>query len=315
MLALAPALFLTLAAGTGLYLGGAVLHPQRRSFTDADVQNADRMAERNAAGREDLEVTAPDGVKLRGWKFRAGAGNAGDAQPGAAEPTGDWVLLFHGVSDHRGGMLGYAGTLLRRGYHVVTMDARGHGQSEGAMVTYGWKEREDTRAVMDALLAREEVHCLFLLGESMGAAVALQAAAAEPRAAGVVAESAFASLKEVSYDYSGLRISHWLGRTLLRPAAAVALRRAEKEGGFRAEDVSPERAVAARAFPVLLICGIRDRNIPPRHTQKIYRAAIGPKEVWLVPGAPHTGAFGTAPQEFEHRVTDFFARIHAARSE
>jgi hypothetical protein len=144
----------------------------------------------------------------------------------------------------------------------------------------------------------------------MGASIALQAAALEPRVAGVVAESAFANLKEVSFDYAGLHVSHWLGRTLFRPASWLALSGATKEGGFRAEDVSPEKAVAARPFPVLLICGTRDRNIPPRHTKRIFEAASGLKEMWLVPGAGHSAALGAAPQEFEQRVVKFYRALH-----
>ena len=178
------------------------------------------------------------------------------------------------------------------------------------MATYGWLERHDTRAIADALYATEKVHCLFFLGESMGGSIALQSAAVEPRVDGVVAESAFANLKEVSFDYAGLRVSHWLGRTIFRPVSWFALSGAQKEGGFRADQLSPEKAVAERAFPVLLICGKKDRNVPPRHTQRIYRAAKGPKEMWLVPGAGHTEALGKQPGEFERRVTAFFRGIH-----
>jgi uncharacterized protein len=95
----------------------------------------------------------------------------------------------------------------------------------------------------------------------------------------------------------------------------VALREAEQEGHFRAEDVSPEHAVAARPFPVLLICGLRDRNIPPRHTQAIYAAAIGPKEIWLVPNARHTQSLGNAPQEFERRMIAFFTSVSEAKAQ
>jgi uncharacterized protein len=128
-----------------------------------------------------------------------------------------------------------------------------------------------------------------------------------------VAESAFRDLREVSYDFAGMYTSALLGKTLLRPIAILAVRSGEREGGFRAEDVSPEKAVAARAFPVLLICGLEDHNIPPRHTQAIYAAAIGPKEMWLVPGAGHTQVQGRAPEEFERRVTQFVGALHAAK--
>src|SRR5580704_2911791 len=93
------------------------------------------------------------------------------------EPTGDWVLLFHGVADNRMGVLEHALVLLSAGYDVVMMDARAHGASDGAMATYGWLERNDTRAIVDSLEATERPRHLFALGESMGAGIALQSAA------------------------------------------------------------------------------------------------------------------------------------------
>lgn len=221
-------------------------------------------------------------------------------------------MLFHGVADNRAGMLGYAGFLLRDGYSLVMMDARAQGASGGQIATYGWKERYDTRSIVTSLYANDKVRCLFALGESMGAAIALQSAAVEPRIAAVVAESSFSNLQEVSYDYAGFHISPWLGKTLFLPADWMAIRMMEKEGGFRAEDVSPEEAVARRAFPVLLICDGNDHTIPCRHTEAIYRAAKGPKQIWIVPRAVHTGAFGEARGAFERRVSEFFAGIRSS---
>jgi len=208
------------------------------------------------------------------------------------------------------GEMSYAQMLLHRGYSVIMMDARGQGASEGSMVTYGWKERDDMRVVIDEFLMTERPHCVFLLGESMGAAVALQFAGIEPRVAGVVAESSFRNLREVTYDYAGLHWSPLLGKTLFRPASMAAVPRMEKEGGFRASDVSPERSVTMRAFPVLLICDKSDKTIPCRHSEAIYAVAAGPRNLWEVPGADHTGAFGASPLEFERRVITFFEEIH-----
>ncbi len=295
------ALLALLAAGAGKLLGGGVLHPRRLELNAKLVARADQVFARVGAWREDFDVRAPDGVLLRGWKVRP------------RQPNGDWVLLFHGVADNRVGMLAYAEFLLRAGYSVLLMDARAHGASEGQMATYGWKERYDTRAVVDALESSEKPRRLFALGESMGAAIALQSAAVEPRIAGVVAEAAFSDLREVSYDYAGLRISPWLGRTIFRPAEFVALGSVEKRGGFKAEDVSPQRAVAQRAFPILLICGAHDRNIPCRHSRRILAAAVGPKHLWVVPGAGHTAALGQAPEEFERLVLAFFDSVPLAR--
>jgi hypothetical protein len=149
----------------------------------------------------------------------------------------------------------------------------------------------------------------------MGAAVALQAAAVDPRIEAVIAEGAFRNLHEVMFDYAGLRWSALLGKTVFRPAAILAVHEAEQQGGFRFDDVSPEASVAMRKFSVMLISGLSDHNIPKRHAQAIYSAASGPKELWLVPRAHHQGALKTAPQEFQQRVLRFLSSSQVTHDE
>ncbi|HKW87210.1 MAG TPA: alpha/beta fold hydrolase [Candidatus Acidoferrales bacterium] len=285
-----------IAGAIGEHLGPWILRPMRKPLNPALVTKADAIFARDGVKREEFDVRAQDGVMLRGWKVRA------------RTPNGDWVLLFHGIVDNRAEMATYADFLLRAGYSTVMMDSREQGASGGELATFGWRERWDTKKIVDELYATEKPKNVFELGESMGGAIALQSAAVDRRIRAVVAEASFASLQEVSYDYAGLDVSPTLGRTLLRPASYLALRSAEIEGGFHASDISPEKAVASRAFPVLLICGTSDNIIPCRHSQMIYAAATGPKELWIVTGAGHTGAFGTEPSEFERRVLEFFRK-------
>jgi pimeloyl-ACP methyl ester carboxylesterase len=165
------------AAAAGIF-APYILHPLRREITADEMKSADQAFAQIGATRTDLVVTACDGVVLRGWKVLA------------AHPKGNWVLLLHGRSQNRLSMMGYARFLLNSGYSVVMMDARAHGESGGLISTYGHVERHDVKAVMDALTASENVDHAYALGESMGAAVALQAAAVDPRIEGVIAEGA-----------------------------------------------------------------------------------------------------------------------------
>jgi uncharacterized protein len=258
------------------------------------------MLQHTEATKEDFTVRASDGVMLHGWKVRP------------QTPNGNWVLLFHGIADNRTGNSGHAEFLLRHGYSVVMVDARAQGESGGDMATFGWKERYDTVAITDALYASEKVSHLYALGVSMGAAIALQSAAIEPRIEAISAEDPFANLREVSYDYAGLHAGAWLGKSLFRLAPMIAMHSVEKEGGFKPEDASPENAVAERPFSVLLICGARDHTIPCRHAKRIYKAARGPKELWVVPGAEHASALGRVPEEYEARVVSFFQKASVA---
>jgi alpha-beta hydrolase superfamily lysophospholipase len=268
----------------------------RRPLTADLLREADASFAHSRAHREDFQVTAPDGARLRGWKVRP------------QEPNGSWVLLFHGVADNRLGVIGQSEILLRAGYSVVMMDQRAHGESGGAIATYGWLERQDTRAVVDALASSEHPAHIFALGESMGAGIALQSAGADSRIEAVAAEAPFASLREASYDYAGFQEYPLLGKTLFAPGAWMMLYRGGKLAGFPAAGVSPEQAVATRNFPVLLICDEADTTLPCRHAKRIYAAARGPKSLWMVPGAFHTAALGFAPDEFRERVLDFFGQ-------
>lgn len=304
-----------LAAVAGWLVAPWYLHPIRRELTPDLVREADASFAVTHSRREDFDVRAPDGVHLRGWKVTP------------PNPNGSWVLLFHGVADNRVGVIGQSEFLLRAGYSVVLMDARGHGASEGSIATYGWLERNDTKAIIDELYASFVNPCtvkqwfgpgtpdctrgtpkhIFALGESMGAGIALQSAAVDPRIEAVVAEASFANLREAAYDYAGLRKYPWLGKTLLRPFSWALLYRGERLTGFPLTEISPMKAVASRAFPVLLICDEKDEALPCRHTQMIYNAARGPKQLWVVPGAYHTAALGFYPEEFQRRVLSFFA--------
>src|SRR6266403_3791636 len=301
------------AAVAGWFVGPAFLHPIRRELTPDLIHEADVSFAVTGSTREDFDVRAPDGALLRGWKVRP------------QNPNGSWVLLFHGVADNRVGVIGQSEFLLRAGYSVVMMDARAHGASGGPIATYGWLERNDTRAIIDALILSELEPCMtvqwagssrtpctapkhiFALGESMGAGIVLQSAAVDPRIEAVVAEAPFANLREGTYDYAGLRKSPWLGKTLFAPFTWTLLYHDEKLAGFPVAEVSPQKAVAARAFPVLLICDEKDVALPCRHSEMIYAAARGPKQLWVVPGAFHTAAYGFFPEEFRRRVLSFFA--------
>lgn len=320
-----------LAAVAGWIVAPWYLHPIRRELTPDLIREADASFAVTHSQREDFDVRAPDGVLLRGWKV---------VPP---NPNGSWVLLFHGVADNRVGVIGQSEFLLRAGYSVIMMDARGHGASEGSIATYGWLERNDTKVIVDGLIGSEVARYadgqlrngkwklvpfevlsshqpirppdplpgapkhIFALGESMGAGIALQSGVADSRIEAVVAEASFANLREATYDYAGFRKYPWLGKTLLAPFSWTLLYRGEKLTGFPLAEISPVKAVASRAFPVLLICDEKDEALPCRHTQMIYSAARGPKQLWVVPGAYHTAAFGFHPEEFRQRVLSFFA--------
>lgn len=268
----------------------------RRSLTSGDAAAFAQRIQSLHATVQDVSITAPDAAVLRGWMVRPQQSN------------GNAVVLLHGLGDNRLGMTGYAQLLLAHGFTVLLPDARAHGLSGGTLATYGLIERQDIRQWTELLREETGAHCVYGMGESMGAAELLQSLSAGAPFCAVVAESAFASFREIAYDRMGqpFHLGSWVGRTVLRPLVKIAFLRARWKYGLNMQQVSPEAAVARTHVPVFLIHGQIDGNIPLRHSRRIH--ALSPQTVlWEVPGADHCGAIAAAPKEFENRLLGWFA--------
>jgi dipeptidyl aminopeptidase/acylaminoacyl peptidase len=113
----------------------------------------------------------------------------------------------------------------------------------------------------------------------MGAAVALQAAADDPRIDAVVAVSPFSDLRTIVEERAPFFAT--------RRDIARAFELAEQRANFRADEVSPLASAVNIKVPALIIHGARDRKTPPEHSQRIFAALRAPKELILVPNRGH----------------------------
>ena len=297
-------LYLGVCAVGGIDLADGTLHPVRRTLTNQESTAFTSTVHALRGELQDVSITTPDQVILRGWLLRPTAGN------------GKAAIVLHGLADNRLGMIGYAELLLAHGYTVLVPDARAHGASGGDLATYGLLEREDIHRWVDFLSKATEPGCIYGMGESMGAAELLQSLQVESRFCAVVAESPFSTFREIAYDRMGqpFRLGPWVGSVMLRPMVEIAFLRVRWKYGLDMQRVSPEDAVAQSHIPVLLIHGQFDGNIPVRHSQAIH--GVAPQTVlWEVPRADHCGAMSTAPQEFESRVLGWFERSAIAHKE
>jgi uncharacterized protein len=229
----------------------ALLHPARRPVTVP-----------TPVGAHDV-VLQGDGVRLRGWQFQDHKLSVGT------------VIFLHGSADNRAAGVGVARHLSQRGFGVLAYDGRAHGESEGGACTYGFFEKRDLRRVIDTIGQRP----IILFGTSLGAAVALQAAAEDDRISGVVAVSSFSDLRTVATE----RAPFFATRREIDEAFSLA----EKQAGFEVNAVSPVAAASQIRVPVLLIHGANDRETPPDHSRRIYQALRGEKRLLIVPGRGH----------------------------
>ena len=249
----------------------AVLHPHRRRVTRTPPLRHETLSFEN------------DGVTLAGWAFRADPSRRG------------WLVYLHGIADNRESGIGFAQRFVPQGYDVLVYDSRAHGESTGSAVTYGVREKEDLRKALDAVGAERAI----LFGCSLGASVALQAAAGDPRVAGVIAQSPFADLRSIAHDRRPFVF------TRAKTESALAL--AGKRGAFDVDEASVLRAAPHVRVPVLLIHGDADRETRASHSRRIFDALAGRKELLIVPGAGHDDTL--ARPETWRRIEEWLVQL------
>jgi pimeloyl-ACP methyl ester carboxylesterase len=240
----------------------------------------------------DVVVTTTDGVSLAGWLL--------PAEHGAA------VVLLHGAGSTRSDVLDQATVLHRHGYGVLMIDARGHGESGGRAMDFGWYGDLDIAAATGYLADEGEIDParIGVVGMSMGGEEAIGAAATDPLIGAVVAEGATgrtATDKAWLSDEYGWRgalqeqiekAQYWVADYLTAAAPPAALRSA-----IASSDGTPFLLVAAG-------------DVEEETAAATYMASAAPDRVtvWTVDGASHTGGLDTAPDDWEDRVIGFLDR-------
>jgi fermentation-respiration switch protein FrsA (DUF1100 family) len=237
-----------------------------------------------------VELTTDDDVRLAAWYL-----------PGSSDAA---VVVLHGAGSTRSDALEEAAVLQRNGYGVLLIDARGHGDSDGSAMDFGWYGDLDIAAATSHLIDRDDIdeQRIGVLGLSMGGEEAIGAAAANPALSAVVAEGATgrtAADKTWLSDVYGWRGSVQEQVERIQFGVTDLLTPASPPRSL------PDAVKRAEGVPLLLITAgtVTDE----RRAADAFRAAAPDRvAVWNVDGASHTGGLDTDPPEWERRVIDFF---------
>jgi dipeptidyl aminopeptidase/acylaminoacyl peptidase len=240
---------------------------------------------------EDVELVAADGINFGAWHFR---------QPGSPQT----VIISGGHKGQRQGALGIAIALWRKGFNVILYSYRGMPGSDRAAVTFGIKEVLELQAVIAFARKRIPGARIGLLGYSMGAVVSLLGAAGEPEVQALVLDSPFSDLRRLLVE--NVRAASKMPGTPFVWMAGLMfwLRTRSTLAACRPLDV----LTALEPRPLFFIHGGADAMTTLNHSRRLYDAYRGPREIWIVQGAPHAGAYFADRPLYVERVAGFFAR-------
>jgi pimeloyl-ACP methyl ester carboxylesterase len=227
-------------------------------------------------------------------------------QPEQPRNPASTIVLLHGVRLDKSSLLPFARAFVEHGHRAVLVDLRGHGDSTGTYLTYGSVESKDVSRIIDELERRHGTGQVGLFGYSYGGAVALHAAARDPRVAGVVAVASFASLRQVVSDYESRffpAFAPWIPAAWLDAAVDDAGRIAE----FDPND-APATAVSRSLAPLLVIHGGSDTQVPPRHARELTQSAGPRAELVTLEGSTHESILSDEDGKVRRISTEWFGR-------
>ena len=222
---------------------------------------------------QDVTIDTEDKVKLHAWFV-------------PCEWARATVLIFHGNGGNISHRLPYIELLHHLGVHVLLLDYRGYGRSEGkpfeeglyrdARAAYNWWTRQ----------RQPQGEKLILFGESLGGAVAVHLGARVP-IAGLMLQSTFTSARDMA-------------KTMMPIGLLLPLM------GIRFDS---EKEIAKVSCPKLVIHGTRDEIVPFRLGRALYELAPSPKVFYTVPGAGHNDVLWIAGTEYSRQIQGFLQSI------
>ena len=223
-------------------------------------------------------IAVGDHQKLHGWWL------AGE------QPDSPVVLYLHGARWNLTGSVTRIERWRQLGFAVLAVDYRGFGKSSDVAPTEAYAY-EDAEAAWDYLAKIAPGRQRYIVGHSLGGAIAAELARRRPDASGLVLEATFTSVQDMVDQ------SPWG----FLPVGLILTQRFDtlsKVGDLR--------------MPVLVTHGTNDTIVPVHMGERLFEAVKSPKRFIKVEGAGHHNLSGVAFSEYRQAVRELFG-VRAAR--
>jgi pimeloyl-ACP methyl ester carboxylesterase len=189
---------------------------------------------------------------------------------------------------------------------VISMDQRGHGDSDGTF-RFSHVEHEDIKAVID--YAKQYYYHIYLMGFSLGAASCIIEAAKNKNVAGLIVISPPIGFGKIE--------NRFLDKGAFLPGIqkfgihTIKLR----IGNIFSKKINPIDVVdQISPIPLLIIQGEKDSIIFKHHAEKLYEKAKDPKKIIIIKDGLHAEElYRQTPKEFLNICCSWFKEVNMAK--
>lgn len=234
---------------------------------------------------QEFKLVTQDGYKLGAW--------LSDAGPGSKV-----LIVLHGNGSCRSNHKELLKQLRSRGYTVMAVSMRCHGDSTGYINDFGLGASWDVVAALEWIDFNLPQRKSIILGRSLGAAAAIYAAK-ERQPDAFIFESPYSDLERACHNRLKLRLPPPLvGAALvsMRPWGKLIL-------GYTPAAISPLRACRAVTAPCILFGAGQDRKATPEEMEE-FQKQLSCK--WInFPDSEHTQAYADHPERYLSEIDAF----------
>ena len=219
-----------------------------------------------AQAHEDVWIRSDDGLRLHATYFPGIDGGNPDKA----------VICFHGyTSEAMSDYSSISNYYLKKGYSMLLVDARAHGQSEGKFIGFGCKDRYDALKWIDWMIKKAGNGIrIVLMGNSMGGATVLMASGLNlpEQVKGIVSDCAFTSPKAVF-----THVLHSMYHLPAFPMIQIADFVNRKMAGYGLDECNAAKEVQKAKLPILFIHGDKDTFVPCSMCDELYASCASQK--------------------------------------
>lgn len=217
-----------------------------------------------------------------------------------------YVVLSHGYTSTRYGMYKYAVLWRRLGYNCVIYDNRGHGANAPTTISFGIKEGRDLMSVIEDTYERygRDIH-IGLHGESMGAGLQLMALSHQPKVDFIINDCGYSEILPV--------LRHKVKQSFGLPGwlADAASPYCKLFFGFYFQEVRPINHLKENEIPICFVHGTEDNFTAHGHSEKMYEANKGYKEMHLFEGVDHAECVRDDTNRYFDMMKNFVEKVYS----
>jgi hypothetical protein len=217
-------------------------------------------------------IPVGEGQKLHAWWL---------VGPGPGAPT---LLYLHGARWNLSGSVTRIDRWRKLGFSVLAVDYRGFGQSSDVAPSEA-HAYEDAEAAWKYLTQMAPGRAHYIVGHSLGGAIATELARHHPDASGLVLEATFTSVRDMVDE------SAWK----FLPVGLILT-----------QNFDTLSKIGEVKMPVLITHGTNDSIVPFAMGERLYEAANAPKRFIRVEGAGHHNLSGVAFDQYRAALAQLF---------